>query len=336
MTERITIVGGGNLGLACAARLAEAGVEVTLLTTSPGSWSSEISVEDCDGRVFAGRLARVTSDPAVAADADLIFLCLPGNVIKERLLALKPYLVACPSSRVPVASVFSADGFFFLAEEVLGTDWPVMGFARVPFISRTKVPFRVGGITGYRKELQLAQRNLTDPESWRRLFARAFGTPTCLLDNFYVAALANSNPIIHPARLMSLRRQIEANGPFSRMPLFYEEWDDVASDYAIRLDAELRAVASAMGARLVPFLEYYESSDAPSLTRKIRSIAAFKGIGSPVLKSGEIDFSSRHVQADIVISVGEIRRLSRQLGLVSPCADEICALDWRQEGSGCR
>lgn len=324
MSKRIIVVGGGNLGQACAARLVASGEDVVLFTTAPEKWTRDIAVEDCEGRIFKGELRCISDDPRCASGADLVYLCVPGNAIKSKLETLKPFL----RDGTPVASVFSADGFFFLAEEVLGPDWPVMGFERVPFISRTKVPFRGGGITGYRRELHLAHRNIADPEIWRLLFEKDFGTPTRLLDNFYTAALANSNPVIHPSRLMSLRRQIEANGPFKRMPLFYEEWDDVASDYAIRLDEELRAVARAKGAAIMPFLEYYESTDAASLTRKIRSIKAFKGIGSPILPAGTLDFSSRYIQADIKISVVNIIRLARELGLKTPCADEICSLSW--------
>ena len=304
--------------------MAALGFDVTLFTSSTEKWTQDISVQDCFGQTFSGHMSRISSDPAIAADCDLLYLCLPGNVIKSKLLSLKPYL----DNGVPVASVFSADGFFFIAEEVLGPHWPVMGFQRVPFICRTREPYRVGGITGYRKEILLAHRNVESAEIWRLFFERAFGTHTRLLANFYEAALANSNPIIHPARLMSLRLQIDRDGPFKRMPLFYEEWDDVASDYAIRLDSELRAVAAVKGAYIQPFLEYYDSTDAISLTRKIRSIAAFKGITSPVLSSGNLDYHSRYIQADILISTKFMAQMSREMGLPSPCADEILACDW--------
>lgn len=316
---RVTIVGGGNLGIACAARMAAVGLDVTLYTSNPEKWSPDVAVEDCNGQTFFGHLARITEDPRVAADCEFVYLCLPGHVIKDKLVALKPYLLP----RTPITSVFSADGFFFMAEEVLGAQWPVLGFQRVPFIARTKCPYKLGGITGYRKALFLAHRNVDDPERWRRLFEMSFGTLTRLLDNFYEAALANSNPVIHPARLMSLRRKIEQDGPFKRMPLFYEEWDDVASEYAISLDSELRALAASKGAFLIPFLEYYESHDAHSLTLKIRSIPAFKGLHSPVLANGELDFSSRYIQADVYISLKSIVMLSRGEGLATPCSEAI-------------
>lgn len=316
---RVTVVGGGNLGLACAARMAAAGLEVTLYTSNPEKWPLDVAVEDYNGQIFSGHLVRVTEDPKTAADSELVYLCLPGHVIKDKLVALTPYLL--PGT--PIASVFSADGFFFIAEEVLGAQWPVLGFQRVPFIARTKCPYKLGGITGYRKELLLAHRNVDNPERWRRLFEMSFCTPTRLLDNFYEASLANSNPVIHPARLMSLHRQIERDGPFKRIPLFYEEWDDIASDYAVRLDRELRAVATLKGAYIIPFLSYYESSDSFSLTCKIRSIQAFKGLLSPVGMDGMLDLRSRYVQADVGISVVNIALMSHSMGLPCPCSDEI-------------
>lgn len=327
---RVTIVGGGNLGLACAARMAAVGLDVTLYTSNPEKWSLDVAVADCNGQTFFGHLVRVTEDPKTAADSELVYLCLPGHVIKDKLVALTPYLL----QGTPIASVFSADGFFFIAEEVLGAQWPVLGFQRVPFIARTKCPYKLGGITGYRKALLLAHRNVDDPERWRRLFEMSFGTPTRLLDNFYEAALANSNPVIHPARLMSLRREIEQDGPFKRIPLFYEEWDDVASEYAINLDAELRVLAASRGVSLTPFLEYYESHDARSLTLKIRSIPAFTGILSPILANGELDFSSRYIQADICISLQTIVSLSRETGLVVPCAEAILGSFVRTDRKG--
>lgn len=314
----IVIIGAGNLGLVCAARMAAKGIAVTMLTGSPEKWTNVAAADDCDGRHFEGSFT-VTADPSCVAVADLVFLCLPGNAMKAKLADIVPRLR--PST--PVMSVYSGDGFFFIAEELLGASWPVLGLQRVPFICRTKIPYRLGGITGYKKELFLAHRNVVDPETWRQFVESFSDTKTSLLDNFYEAALVNSNVVLHPARLMSLKKQIDENGPFKSMPLFYEEWDDVASDWAIRLDEELRAVAAKKGAHIQPLLEYYESTDIPSLTRKISSIPAFKGIGSPITADGYIDYQSRYIQADIRIALACVSKLAHNDGIVCEATNAI-------------
>ena len=319
MSVRVTVVGAGNLGVASAVRMAAKGIQVTLYTRSPERWPSMLLAEDCRGRVFSGEISLITSDPQRAADADLILLCVPGNVMSAKLSEFRPYLVRGTA----VASIFSGDGFFFVAEKVLGSDWPVMGFQRVPVICRMKEPFRTVSILGYRAELSLAGRCVDDLPRWRAFFEDVFATKTTLLENYLDAAYANGNVVLHPARLMSLAAQINANGRFDGIPLFYEEWDDCASVWAIRLDEEVRAVASAKGAHVMPILEYYASVDEASLTRKIRSIAAFKGIGSPIAKDGQIDCSSRYIQADVHVALANIVREAMRDGINCPFAKKV-------------
>lgn len=315
---KIVIIGAGNLGVVCAARFAAQGEAVVLLTDAPNHWPSVIAAEDCNGGRFEGPL-EVTNDAACVSGADLILLCLPGCAMRSKLTKIVRYI----QKGTPIASVFSGDGFFFIVEELLGAQWPVLGFQRVPFICRTKVPYRLGGILGYRKELFLAHRNIANLDQWRANLESVLGTRTTILDNFYEAALINGNVVMHPARLMSLRANIDKNGPFQRMPLFYEEWDDLASEWAIRLDEEVCAVAAAKGVHLTPFLEYYESRDASSLTRKIRSISAFRGLASPILPNGQIDHASRYIQSDIGIALKMVSEIAFQLHIKVAVAREI-------------
>ena len=319
LNRRFLVVGGGNLGIACAARLAASGHAVSLWTSNPSAWPRKVSVEDCDGRTYFGEWDDVSSEPNLASDVDLVFLCLPGNAMKAKLRELSAFI----NPNTPVAAVFGGDGFLFLSREILGIDHPIMAFQRVPFICRTKIPYRVGGITGYRKMLNLAHANVQDIESWRVLFEEAFATPTRLLDNFYDAAFINSCAVMHPARLMSLQLIIDRLGPFSVAPRFYEDWDDVASEWAISLDRELLAVASAKGASVMPFLEYYESKDAASLTHKIRSIPAFKGITTPLARDGFLDTNSRYIQSDIYLSLRYMIQVASELSIRTPVADAI-------------
>ena len=54
------------------------------------------------------------------------------------------------------------------------------------------------------------------------------------------------------------------------------------------MDNEFQALLRKLGLKesaIPPVLEYYESHDAESLCNKIRSIAAFKGIKSPMIET---------------------------------------------------
>ena len=319
MSMRVTVVGAGNLGVASAVRMAAKGVQVTLYTRCSERWSPTLQAEDCRGSVLSGEIGSITADPQKAADADLILLCVPGNVMSTKMLELQPSL----AQGTPIASIFSGDGFFFVAEKVFGPDWPVMGFQRVPMICRMKEPFRTVSIMGYKTELFLAGRGVDNLPRWRAFFEDVFATKTTLLENYLDAAYANGNVVLHPARLMSLAEQIDVNGRLVGMPLFYEEWDDCASAWAIRLDEEVRAVATAKGAHVVPILEYYDSVDEASLTRKIRSIVAFKGIGSPITKEGQLDCMSRYIQADVHVALANVVREAIAEGICCKFAKKV-------------
>ena len=158
-----------------------------------------------------------------------------------------------------------------------------------------------------------------------------FERPVKLLNNHYEASFTNSNPILHPARLYSLFSDWNENVCYDHQFLFYEEWDNRASDYLIALDRELFAVLEKLPVTkgfLTPILEYYESCDAGSLTRKIRSIKGFKGIKTPMVK-GEHgwlpDLKSRYFQEDFVYGLRYIYETAHNLGVPVPTMDRVYA-----------
>lgn len=316
---KVVVIGGGNVGIVVSAILASQGDLVTLLTRRPECWSDFVFAEvEGSTQIYEGQLKLVTSDPSCVRDADLVLVCLPGYVMKSVFENIRPHL----KRGTPVCSVFSCDGFFFVAQEVFGRDWPMLGFERIPFIARTKIPYRVGSIKGSRLEFRLASLNC-ESRQWCEYFESRFSVSTFPLDNYWLAALASSNLVTHPARLMSLRHHIKNFGAYKSNPLFYEEWDDAASRYAIALDCELRLIAKTKGADLVPYLIYWESTDAESLTRKIRSVGALKGIGSPITPDGYLDFSSRYIQSDVRFALRIVRDLARSEHIETPTMNEI-------------
>ena len=79
-------------------------------------------------------------------------------------------------------------------------------------------------------------------------------------------------------------------------------------------------------------LDYYDSTDALSLTRKLRSIEAFKGIKAPMQKveGGYVpDFHSRYFTEDFPYGLAIIRQLCRDHHISTPVIDKV--FQWGQQ-----
>ena len=73
-------------------------------------------------------------------------------------------------------------------------------------------------------------------------------------------------------------------------------------------------------------LDYYESTDAASLTRKLRSIQAFKGILAPMktVEGGFVpDFSSRYFTEDFPYGLRIIQQQARKHQIPVPTIDRV-------------
>lgn len=297
---KICICGGGNLGHVCAGFLANRGHQVSILTTKPERWNSELKIVAPD-QTFTGKLALVTSKPEeVIPQAELILICLPGFAIHKELEAIKPYL----SKSAIIGSIVSSTGFFFEAFDVLPSDISLFGFQRVPFISRIIEYGKEAELKGYKDTLHVAVEHATDKESIRKELEKLFEKPVSLADNFYEVSLSNSNPLLHPARLYTLWKSWQSGIVYPRNPQFYAEWTIEASALLIQMDDEFQLLLKTLGlkAGCIPtILDYYESTDGITLTQKLHDIRAFQGILSPMkeIEGGFIpDFSSRYFTED--------------------------------------
>ena len=98
------------------------------------------------------------------------------------------------------------------------------------------------------------------------------------------------------------------------------------------MDNELQALLAQLPVRpgsIPTVLDYYESTDAPSLARKLRSIEAFKGIASPMRQvegSYVPDFQSRYFTEDFPYGLAIVHRLMHEKGVPSPTIDMV--FDW--------
>lgn len=305
---------------------AKEGVAVNILTRRPQAWQNEIKIHTPEGATITARPAKITASANEAVcEADIILLCLPGYAIKSELLSIQPHI----KPGAFVGSVFCSTGFFLEATEIFGTTTPLWGFQRVPFIARTKEYGQSANLLGYKPSHNIAVENCSNQEAFRQQIENLFDRPTHLLANHYEATFTNSNPILHPARLYALFKDWDKQKYYNRRPLFYEEWDDSASEYLMAMDKELFTLLGTLPVTpnyLSPILEHYESHDAPSLTHKIKSIESFKGIAAPMTRSEkgwQPDLQSRYFQEDFNYGLRYIYQTAIRQGIHLPTIEKI-------------
>ena len=322
---KICICGGGNLGHVCAGFLANRGHQVSILTTKPERWNTELKIV-APNKTFTGKLTLVTSNPEeVIPQAELILICLPGYAIHEELEIVKPYL----AEGAIVGTVVSSTGFFFEAFAVLPSDIPLFGFQRVPFISRIIEYGKEAELKGYKETLHVAIENTTVKEPIREKLERLFEKPVTLADSYYEVSLSNSNPLLHPSRLYTMWKDWRPGNVYPRNPQFYAEWTMEASELLIQMDDEFQKLLNVLGLKpgcIPTILDYYESNDAVSLTQKLHDIRAFQGILSPMkeIEGGWIpDFSSRYFTEDFPYGMRFIVETAHEHNVEIPTIEEI-------------
>lgn len=321
---KVCICGGGSLAHVCAGVLSSQPEEVNIFTRKPESWSHEIEVTDLNGKVYIGNL-NIISDKQEEAlrDCDIIFLCLPGFAIESTLESIKPFV-----DNAVVGSIVCSTGFFFAAHRVLGENAYLFGFQRVPYIARTVEYGHSANLLGYKPQLAIAVENVEEKETFRQLVETLWMTPVKLLVSHYEVSLTNSNPILHTGRLYSMWQDWDGE-VYDHNILFYKEWTDSASQMLIDMDAEfmqlLDMLPVAKGA-IPSLLEYYESHDAESLTRKITSIPAFQNITSPMkeVDGGWVpDFESRYFTEDFPYGLKFIVELAKEKNINCPILNKV-------------
>lgn len=325
---RICICGGGSLAHVCAGVLSsQPEVVVNVFTRKPDLWSHRLEVTDCNGKVYYGQLDVISNNPEEALkDCNMVFLCLPGFAIESTLMSIKPYIGSAVTG-----SIVCSTGFFFTAHRVLGENARLFGFQRVPYIARTAEYGHSANLLGYKTQLAVAVENVENKEAFRQLVERIWMTPTKLLASHYDVSLTNSNPILHTGRLYSMWK--DWNGEiYDHNILFYKEWTDESSQMLIDMDAEfmkLLDVLPVTKGAIPSLLDYYESNDAESLTRKISSIPAFQNITSPMkeVDGGWIpDFESRYFAEDFPYGLKYIISLAKENNVDCPSLNKV--FDW--------
>ena len=293
---RFLVIGGGNIAHSLASAIARR-EEVAVLTRRPSDWA--IRLNDSPFAVHA------TNDPSVVSDAEIIFIALPSFAIRETLAKIDPYLHAGQTLCLTPANTLIPDLVDAYAKK--GVD--VVCLQRVPYIARIEEYGRRVKMSPPRAVHKLFVPREELKPKWTALCRELFEGDAAYLHSPLTFIFNNSNPLLHPARLVVLFRDWR-NKTFTRNPFFYAEWTDESSELYIKADEEMHMVLKAAdptGACERDYesvLAHYGVSSPAELTDKLHSIEGFKSIMSPMRELSDStwvpDFTSRYFTEDIV------------------------------------
>lgn len=326
----ITIVGGGNIGTLMAAEAASKGNNVTVYTSKPDKWHKSIDVYDSDDNLLiTSNILKATNDMKIALkDADYILITVPAQIFPKIAKKIEPYIKEEQS--LGIIPGFGGAEFAFSAEIEKGCTF--FGLQRVHSIARLKEYGKSVYQLGRKKQIEIGVIPSYYGERVGKDISDILDMPCKVLANYLSVTLTPSNPIFHTSRLYSLFKNWNDNVVYPRNYLFHEEWDDDSSEVMIACDNELQKLCDRIPLDLSSvesLQDYYESHTSEEMTRKIRSIKAFKGLKSPMIRkeNGWIpDWNSRYFTADFNYGIKVIKDIANLFNVSTPMINKIW--DW--------
>ncbi len=324
INENITIVGGGNIGTQFTVHFKEYGYPVILYTSHPENFNKKLSiinekneiVHTCENYV-------VTNDKNIAfKNASIIFITVPAFAMKQIANEIEPYI----NKNIKIVIVPGTGGAEWAFLNCIKKGAEVFGLQRVPSVARIEKTGSIVKASGYRKMLFLGgiSNNLSLLEI-SNLLSNVFKIKCVELPNYLSVTLTPSNPILHTSRLYNIFKDFDFSKSYEHIPLFYEEWDVDSSKTLLDMDNEVQNICESLSDfdlhNVLSLRKHYESNDAIELTAKIKSIASFKGLGTPCIKTenGYIpDFNSRYFIADFPFGLNVLIQIADLLKVNCP------------------
>ncbi|MCM1152182.1 MAG: NAD/NADP octopine/nopaline dehydrogenase family protein [Muribaculum sp.] len=337
--QTVTICGGGSQGHISAGVIgSNSKYRVNVLTRRPQRWSKDFKTVDLEGKEFSARLHKISSDPSdVIPESDIVLIALPGYAIREELEKISGYV----RKDAVIGCVFGGSGFFLAARQVFGKDVRAFALQRVPFTGRVMEYGHSGRLKGYKPYLKVGFNNISpeECEGIVRMLEDWYHTPVYRLSHWLEATLSNSNPLLHPCRMYVMFKDWSETKVYDRVPYMYNtDWDDESSQCWVDCDNELREVLKRLPVcteEIPSILDYYESPDVASLTRKMQSIEPFKTVKAHMIETPDgykIDPTVRYFTEDVPFGILLIKAYAEKTGVCTPTIDKV--IYWAQRVMG--
>jgi len=332
----IGICGGGNIAHSLIGLLgSDPSNEIRLLTRQPNEWQNQIRVINREGEDLKGNLV-ISSDVAsqVIPECELIILALPSQARENVIQQIAPFV----SENTWLGSFPGMGNFEMICHKYLPIkekNIRVFASQRAPCIARVSEYGREAVMTSKKDSMAVAALNPTLVEEISNLLSPLLDMQIIPLNNFLEVTLSTSNPILHPARMYALFKDMQADEVWDTNPTFYESWNLESSEILINMDEEVHDLLEKIPfdlSGIKPLLEHYDSNNAAELTDKLRSIQAFKGLLSPMQQTElgyKVDLDSRYFIEDICYGLILIKDIAHLFSIHTPTIDQV--VYWAQD-----
>lgn len=327
----ITIVGAGNVGTQFAVHCAEKGHNVIIFGSKPEKIYRKMTIiNENDEVIHEGIIKKATNNEVEAfSNSDLIFVVMPATLMKSNAVKIEPF--ARPGMKICIVPGTGGGECAFRGCIEKGVT--VFGLQRVPSVARLVEYGKAVRAVGYRDEMFVAALPNRETMECCRLIESIFDIKTLPLPNYLNITLTPSNPILHTTRLKNIYGDYREGVVYENVPLFYEDWNNETSELLLACDDEVQKLCKKLKQFDLSYVKslriHYESPTVEAMTKKISSIAGFKGLTSPTVKveGGYIpDFNSRYFTSDFSYGLAILMQIAEFLRIDAP--NMRGTLDW--------
>ena len=297
---RVSIIGGGNLGILMAAAFAHRGHEVTIRTSRPEQFSNLLEAYNKEEElVFSGNMSVITADWKKAIEgADVIWVTVPPQMFIETAKAMEPFV----TSEQMVGIIPGAGAAEFAFRENLLGPAPELLIGSIPAKNAKQIC----------EEIQPLYSMKCRPVA-----------------NYLAVAFTPSNPVLHTSRIYGMFKDYVPGNHYPTNELFYEKWTIDSAEILLNCSDELQQLCKAipMDLRDVESMQARHGIRNPEeLAAKICSLDRLKGLYSPVVKeeAGYVpDFSSRYFASDFTYGIKIMIEVADLFDVPTPTMDTI-------------
>lgn len=319
----ITIFGAGNLGLTCAATLAEKH-DVTLFTRKPHESQETLTLTYEDAYTRYSTIS-VTDDIRRACQSDIILCTYPAFLRQKFVTEIEPFV----SSRTLLGFIPGYGGVEYFCQNLINRGTTIFGLQRVPYVSRSSWTMRNAAVLSAKKTLYVAALPKRETGKITPIVEELFCISTLPLREFLSVTLAPSNPLLHTSGSYGIFKDYRKGDTFPNQIMFYEQWSDETSRLLLTYDDELQTICAALApldlSDIVPLRAYYESPTPEAMTKKLKSIEAFKAVKAPMRQTSEgswvPNWEDRMFIEDYPFGVAVIKDIALMCDVATPAVD---------------